>query len=513
MRSKFRLLGLLAVAVASVLAMNGIAAGSASAATECAHVKAGESGAWEDSACTKALTGGKWIKVEDGTGMPVPGEPGVRCFKVAAGEPSAWKDNECTKAEKGGGYIKVIGCVSSPIAILGQGSSLQKIAQEVWIGESGCPVTYTTSSSGTGRKAWGVEEAGHKPNDKTTKNPAESGDTFIGTDEALGEASPKQIKDLDEAAGGTGQTLVIPVLQAAVAAIVHPPSGCTPHEINNKSLLEVWNGTITKWSEIKPEPSGTCTGSITRVVRQDVSGTTFVFKTYLSQIEEPTMVAPCNKNSWKKMAEPENNKVWPESEKETCPSGLSPVKEAAESGGGGEVKEVKETVGAIGYANLGDARNGYVAKELEWLNVQNNGVKESSMTFTPTYADPGTAGTEPGPTAAKANCANTEYGARSGTGEVDDDLSGLNGAHPTATNYPICTLTYDVALVNYTLAEFPHAAEEGAATKEYLEYVTSTSGGQTAIAEKHDYDELPETATSKILQFAQEEAKKVDSAS
>ena len=418
------------------------------------------------------------------------------------------------------------GAQCSGVNIEGQGSSLQKIAQkEVWSpgfnasknelacngeqGSKGKPtITYTSSSSGTARADWGAESA------MSTKKPSNSGDAFIASDEPLDQT---QLEHLDEAANGTyskentggeGQTLVIPVLQAAVAVIVHPPAGCTPFEINNKSLLEVWNGEVKKWSEIKPAPSGTCTGSITRVVRADVSGTTFVFKTYLNEVEvNAAGPAPCNK-TWAEMAESANNKIWPEASKEGCPAGLSPVKEATETGGGGEVNEVKATEGAIGYANLSDARKGYTAKELEWLEVQNNGIKE---THTPTYAKPGTASTEPGGTAAKANCAGTEYGALP-PATADDNLSEVNGAHPTATNYPICTLTYDIALVSYAQAGYGVKSNEiGTTTNNYLGWMVSgsTESGQEEIAEKHDYDALPEGA-GRIFKFAQEMVKKIN---
>ena len=517
MRSKFKFVGLLAVVVVGILAMSGIAAGSASAAA-CVKVKEPSTeGSFKKrnantGMCEEEGTGAAAQYTEvTGLGRSIPKEPAdVLCFKVAAGHTanSLWGNAECTEDVSGGGFIKALTACEHPFLIMGQGSSLQKSAQQsVWNPESNCGVGYESTSSGSGRKAWGAESAG------SATKPSNSGDEFIGSDEPLSEA---QLKNLDEAANGTyskentggeGQTLVIPVLQAAVAVIVHPPAGCTPTQINNKSLLKVWNGETKKWSEIKPTPSGTCTGSITRVVRADVSGTTFVFKTYLNEVEvSASGPAPCNK-TWAEMAEPANNKVWPEASKEGCPAGLSPVKEAAETGGGGEVNEVKATEGAIGYANLGDARKGYTAKELEWLEVQNNGTKE---TGTPTYAKAGTAGTEPGGTAAKANCAETSYGTPP-PATADDNLSELNGAHPSATNYPICTLTYDIALVNYEKAGYGvESSNISTATSEYLNWVVSSSAGagQEKITENHDYDALPE-GTGKILKFAQEVATKI----
>jgi ABC-type phosphate transport system substrate-binding protein len=377
--------------------------------------------------------------------------------------------------------------------IEGQGSSLQKIAQEnVWIPAfekvggvcPGVTVKYLTSSSGTGQNEWNANGG--------AKTPAGSGDSFIGSDEPL---TLTQMENIGTAAGGKlTQTIVIPVAQAAVAVIVNPPSGCTITRIGNADLQKVWNGTITKWEGILTA-SGSCSGAITRVVRKDKSGTTFVFKEYLENAA--LGVVTCN-GSWKTLAQPANNQVWPENGLGTC-AGLSALKEATNTGGGGEAEEVRATSGSIGYANLGDARALFTDEEgnkYHWLEVQNDGTEtEEEAGEERTFAYPGV-GTEPSLTVGKANCAETNYGATLPGVETNDDWSAISGAHVEAENYPICTLTYDVALASYEKAGFVKATEVGQTTSDYLKYVVKETTGQSEVGTNHDYDALPKNVNT-----------------
>jgi ABC-type phosphate transport system substrate-binding protein len=400
-------------------------------------------------------------------------------------------------------------------SIEGQGSSLQKLAQEtLWIPGSKCKVKYSSTGSGAGRKAFGEEKAGETLN---------TADTYIATDEPLGEA---QLKNGDEAAkgkfsiedtGGEGQTIVIPVEQAAVAVIVNPPEKCKLEAITNKNLWELWNGTITEWSQITgkiktgeggvtEEESGKCKKKITRFVRKDVSGTTFVFKTYLSEIERiQSLTKACGKK-WSELAKPENNKVWPKSGSETC-TGLSPVFEAETEGGSGEVKEVVEEKqgtkeGSIGYANLADARKEFTGtNRYTWVKVENESLKKGVY--------PGSknanSGKEPTKEKGQSNCEGTSYGSQPKV-TIDDNWSAVNGANPgngadANTNYSICTLTYDVAFANYSKAGYgTESANLQTATKEYLTYVV---GAGQANLEKNDYLKVEEAVSTKAKELVE----------
>jgi ABC-type phosphate transport system substrate-binding protein len=357
-------------------------------------------------------------------------------------------------------------------AIEGGGSSLQNTAQKIWDGATviagkgfnlsangsacngaqgskGIPkVTYNPVGSGLAKLEWGAENPLNKPLGGKSESPSESKYDFIGTDEPL---SATQLENVDLAAGGTEQTLVIPVEQAAVAVIVNPPEECLITKITNENLQLIWNGEITEWSGVTggategagvtADKTGACNSSITRVVRKDSSGTTFVFKLYLNEIVPGTCAG--TGHEWATFyALPEHNQEWPEAPAGTC---NGKVTLSANEGGKGEVEEVKKTVGSIGYANLADAREQFTDEtgdHFHWLGVQN-------QRATKLYPFPGTTTGEPSLTAGESNCIGTQYtGVSSIKVGADDNWSAVKGAHPGTksgeenTNYPICTLRW-----------------------------------------------------------------------
>jgi ABC-type phosphate transport system substrate-binding protein len=377
-------------------------------------------------------------------------------------------------------------------SIIGEGSSLQKIAQQnVWIPafqNEVCnfgtfpKIEYKPEGSGAGLKAWGASGGAI---DRTR--------AFIGTDDA---PTAAQIANIKTAAGG-GNVLTIPVAQTSIAVVANPPEGCTVTQITNKELERVFRGIEKKWSELETA-SGSCESAITRVVRFDGSGTTYQFKNYLTLFNVASL--PCINKTWKELEPIENsetgapNTSWPES----CEGkSLSALVRPAAKGGGEEVKKVKATPGSIGYAALPDVQsNGG-----QFLEVQNNGKVEAEEA---TYASPVLAGLEAGK--GVANCAATKYivppeGRVSGTG-LDVDWSQVFGASPSIGGiaYPLCTLTYDLAFHGYKAAGYKFAPYQ--TVRDFLNgYVVF--GGQTALTTTEtNYAPLPEVkgnATYNVL--------------
>jgi ABC-type phosphate transport system substrate-binding protein len=368
--------------------------------------------------------------------------------------------------------------------IIGEGSSLQKVAQlNVWIPAFQTEVCnfgtfptieYKGEGSGAGLKAWGATGGAM---DRTR--------AFVGTDDA---PTAAQIANIKAAAGG-GNVLVIPTAQTAIAAVVNPPAGCTVENLTNKELEKSFRGIILKWSELENAVGGAaCESPLTRVVRFDGSGTTYQFKNYLALANTASL--PCIEKTWKQLEPIENsetgapNTSWPES----CKKTLSPLVKPAAKGGGEVVKKVNATPGSIGYAALPDAEaNGGTV-----VGLQNNGyvsIEEAS------YANPQIAGASAGK--GVANCAATKYvvpteARRTGTG-LDVDWSQVFGALPAigGSAYPLCTLTYDLALHGYKAAGFKFAPYQ--TVRDFLNgYVVF--GGQTAlITSETNYAPLPET--------------------
>ncbi len=422
-----------------------------------------------------------------------------------------------------------LGTQCSGSNIGGQGSSLQKLAQEIWApnfntssekhacngtqGTKGLPtVKYTSTGSGAGLKSFGVGKVEHK---------FDATNAFVGTDEAPNPTQKAEIEENETTL--TPRALnTIPVLQAAVAVIVHLPANCVATStsnkgrlvLNNTTLEGIWRGTITKWSEITEggdKLSGTgCNAetAITHVVRLDGSGTTHVYKKYLGLINKSTSFPTTNvkgesvgNKTWDEIAEGPENQSWP-----TADAVVRPEK----TGNGPVVAKVAETPSSIAYANLADARanasfvppTGGPNKATFWVPIQNK-------SGTVTYADP--ASNKEVAALKEANCAKTEYT----NGEVAFPPANTQESWSEVTtrtaepHYTICGLTFDLAFTSY--GAFPGTSlEEATTANNYLQYVLDTvaeksgnkiAGGQFLI-KNHDYEPL----TGTVLKEAQKGA-------
>jgi len=405
-----------------------------------------------------------------------------------------------------------VGTQCSGSAIGGQGSSLQALAQGVWgpgfnsstakhacngtQGDKKTPaiLAYGSVGSGAGLKSWGVRKEG------VAEHKYEATNAFVGTDEAPNPSQKAEIEE-NETKLVSSDLATIPVLQAAVAVIVHLPAGCTEGTstsnkgrivLNNSTLEGIWKGEITKWSQIKDGGDAfKCAtkadeeAEIKHVVRLDGSGTTHIFKKYLGLIDASTAFPVTNvkgeatgSKTWDEIAEGKENASWP-----TADAVLRPAK----SGNPEVVALVAATPGSIGYANLADARQnkefvpplGGVKKTMFWTPIQNGET---------TYADP--ASNKESATLAESNCAKEEYtnGVKNFPPETVTESWSAITTRTTEPHYTICGLTFDEAFVEY--GAFPGTNEEEATTvNNYMQFVVEATGGQKLI-KKHDYEPL-----------------------
>jgi ABC-type phosphate transport system substrate-binding protein len=401
-----------------------------------------------------------------------------------------------------GAASAALGTQCSGSNILGEGSSLQKLAQQkVWnpefnasVAKSACSgkqgskakpeVKYAPEGSGAGLKAWGAQESGHFEGSRVS---------FVGTDEA---PNAKQKEEI-EGFGEKGTLLTIPTLQAAVAVIVDLPTGCTATskknagrlELNNVTLEKIFRGTLTKWNEITEDGDKlTCTepaqaeSTISRVVRLDESGTTSIFKKYLNQINNEKNVS--GGKSWLELAVGHENTVWP-----------GTVLRPTEKGNGPVVKLTAETAGSIAYANLADARSngsftpgagkGGAGTARFWAPVQDNGLGTTKQK----YADPST--NKDAEALADSNCTSTVF--VNGTKEFPPPsvLSTWNEvtSQTTEKKYALCGLTYDLALTKYSA--YPGTSLAATTTAQnFLHFAVDKTAGEKLI-KNHDYLGLP----------------------
>lgn len=390
-------------------------------------------------------------------------------------------------------------CVNVPAsvrALKGEGSTLQNVAQGKWTsayntacgGSENAHFSYTGTGSGAALSAFAYNGS--------TLN---TGMAYVGSDDA---PNSSQIANAKSHAG-TARPVIIPVAQTSIAIVANiPQAKCKPTGgVNYADLTKLFAGTITKWSQLSTVNKTECeaaeaseSGAITRVVREDGSGTSYQFKNYLNVLATTLGgVGPgsvkvegvCGTKTWEEL-EPTTapNLAWPQNTAEGgCQTGLSPL--VRKSGGGGVAAYVAATKNTIGYASYSDAR----AKGAGSLNLQ-NGTSKSGATF----AAPGivpTGGTEP----TEASCSTRTYtvpsGAFSGEG-LEKDWSKVFGAVPSigGTAYPLCTLTFDLAWKGYAGAGYSEGASVGSAVKAYLGY--ELGEGQSILGQ-NGYAKLPET--------------------
>jgi ABC-type phosphate transport system substrate-binding protein len=236
---------------------------------------------------------------------------------------------------------------------------------------------------------------------------------FCGTDEAPNEKQKSEIES-HKTGGETRSIETIPVLQGAVAVLVHLPKGCLAeseievggrkHKLgrlvfDDSSIEGVYAGTIKTWKELlaNQETEGgagsdklTCKGGtvinkktltgaeeeeerITPVVRLDHSGTTHIFKSFLEQVNTGSKemeaypeeiggkktgcgaALPEEEEPWTEVSEACQNQRWPKA---------AEVVRGTESGNPGVVKRVNTTPSSIGYADLA------VARELRYFSAK-----------------------------------------------------------------------------------------------------------------------------------------------
>jgi ABC-type phosphate transport system substrate-binding protein len=465
-----------------------------------------------------------------------------------------------------------LGTQCSGSNISGLGSSFQAPAEFIWTGTKGgkgfnvststlaCNGTQGSTGKPTVTYAQGEAEKG---SGACLKDFGGSGATpkynlfpFCGTDEAPNPTVKTEIESHAAAGVAANALETVPILQGAVAAIVHLPAGCKASSevvsglktlklgrlvFDNTTLEKIYNGTIKTWKQAV-EAQGAehgndalkCTlpaeeeATIHPVVRADKSGTTHIFKAYLAQVNSGKIAMeefnepqgkgkPCSailpageEKTWGEVSEGCENQRWPQG---IQASKIRPV----ETGNPGVIHAVASTESSLSYADLAAARElesfskkgqgGENKKGTETVRGEQNvrfwaEIQDSEPGLTPVkYADPANNGDVE--KLGQSNCANTIYAAKPGekfppknTRETWFAVK----AELKQTKYNICGLTYALAVRQYNFFMSPlgvtEEASKNAATSvaNYLKFALSAKieGGGIEI-KNHDYEKLSGT--------------------
>src|SRR6202167_4429247 len=167
--------------------------------------------------------------------------------------------------------------------------------------------------------------------------------------------------------------MTLPIGGSAVTVAVHLtggtggscPTGTVPTTLKftPKEVSRLYGGDITAWND--PELVATnsslsnCTGSVTRVVREDKSGESDILKQYLVRVDNERTDSACGViksvvQKWEAYFTA-NTEEWPGRQKIGEEGSCSRVTTAERSGGSALVYELKETAGGIGYIDLAEA--------------------------------------------------------------------------------------------------------------------------------------------------------------
>jgi ABC-type phosphate transport system substrate-binding protein len=365
---------------------------------------------------------------------------------------------------------------------LGFNSSSNPLACSGSQGTGGKPeVSYVPLGSPAALRHWGAEDG--VLHDKEFGFLA----NFIATDIAPSGPVGEEGSMLAKMKGALGSDLaVVPVTQTAIAIAAHPPvlpahSPCVVSRITSAQLEKVFSGEIKNWRKLGAASDSTlggdCDQAITRIVRDESSGTTYQFKHYLSSINSaPLACTGKAKRTWTQLQAPfggesSPNQEWPR--KADCQEGEGPVTTVSgpiAEGGGGPLAYVRDTPGTITYGSLPEAQQQAPSQVIDVYN----GVKFAS----PENNEGG------------ASCGAAKYTRPAGwESGVNVDWSQVYGSNPNigevAKNaYPICTLSWDVAATD-------RFTEKTATTvHDYLAFAVDKEGGQAAV--RHlGYHDLP----------------------
>ncbi|HEY7953506.1 MAG TPA: hypothetical protein VID70_11030 [Solirubrobacteraceae bacterium] len=452
------------------------------------------------------------------------------------------------------------------------GSSFQGTAQQTvwllgtsWGTHSSCTVaptsstiTYTKSASGPGLEEFGngtgVLDATQDPvaftSGSETKDAAgQVLDWFTGSDDA---PTPFELGEARVASGAKNPAeITIPVAQAPVSVLLSLPLSCkivsgSAVDINTTTVPQIWEGSnppsgsdpggihaqggyaIATWGALLTQlgytkiTSGTpeagqfldeggatgCEQTIKPQVRQLASGTSFAFKSYLSQVDRPLWAGYAN-----------DNVTWPSSAVVQSDPKTPPAEGSQNNDSGGHLsQDTADTPGSIGYANTADAANagngGFTnaatsstfgvggstsPHQILYAEVQNNGFNPVGATYADSLL----------PASSIANCESTKL-LPSDTGfpySYTDSWFGLLVSDPNisadagSTDYPICAITYDLVWHHYSngnlFGKTETAHEVANTVHDLFEYITNQ--GQIDI-QSHDYTRFPTAFAAHVHQ-------------
>lgn len=369
--------------------------------------------------------------------------------------------------------------------VSGKGSFLQNRAQAIWSGkESGFNVSKTPTACSGGQGSGGIPKVAYTPIGSGAALHAWGADDgvfhdesthFLTTDTAPSGPAGEEGTQIAEMSKALGSGLVVvPVANTSIAIVAEPPQlpahpACELTQIIQADLEGIFSGQLTNWRQVgtvsDTEAGGDCDQAITRVVREEASGTTYQFKHFLGELQPEDLECTGETSQTWAQLQPGTqastpNTSWPR--KADCQEGEGPVTTVAVVGEGAAapVEYVLSNPGTITFAPLPVAGPLASGKMLQvW-----NGIG---------FANPNNE--------QQANCNEAAYelpaGVESG---VNVDWSGVYGSNPVigSGSYPLCTLSW---IVVPELAANVFSNKIATTLRDYLSFVNAEAGGREEV--------------------------------
>jgi ABC-type phosphate transport system substrate-binding protein len=300
-------------------------------------------------------------------------------------------------------------------------------------------------------------------------------------------------------------------------------SGTPPTSLNLtvKDLSNLFGGNIKTWNEagtdlVEENPGlSTCSGKVIRVVRQDNSGTTNIFKSTFAlpeagEVNQRTGATCAAGHHWLEYFESNPNTFWPGTNKANENSGevaegkCSEVVHGPKSGNAEVLEKLKHTPGGIGYVDTAQAIN----QGLGLANVASATTESKPHPNERSYQLPNSGHsancsysslTLPGATTASAVGLNLEDNWSNNNQKPVAEGGNEQPQHGIATHtgskYPICGLTWDMVYTNDESSTNPNVAiarmnaDQRRTLYSYFSFILSDAG--QALLNEVYYASLP----------------------
>jgi len=395
---------------------------------------------------------------------------------------------------------KGVNCVAADGKISGRGATFQEAVQaklaEVYRDDfcGNVAEQYVGDPAGNGMVAYDYAEA--QKNSATGSGAGLKAlscrtDAYAGSDKPYSEAN---FKELNEPAGKTGGCklafappftpqaagnnfelnfgenitapfMSFPVAGSSVAVPVNLTGGgiCvkavpTSLKFTIRELSRLMGGEVATWADKELDETNPiletdeCTGAVTRVVRQDSSGTTTIFKNSLIGLDNKREEAKCAPGKeWS--AYQKTNTEWPGKQKPGEEGTCSAIVAPAKSGNPEVLAKIQATPGSIGYVDLAQESGAAgvitaaIQNGVKTAFVAPNTGKAANCTYAGIVTPPGN-----GSAAEAVGLFNAE-----GKNWAENAEPNENNTTDKGSKYPICGLTWDLVYSGLDNKEVPNA--------------------------------------------------------